>query len=53
VEAWAAKQPDKLTLSKAIRQLVKMGLAAVSPAEKVGKAAPAAAEAPSSRKNKS
>ena len=36
MEAWAAKQPDKLTLSKAIRQLVKMGLAAVSPAE-VGK----------------
>jgi hypothetical protein len=28
VEAWAAKQPDKLTLSKAIRALIERGLAA-------------------------
>ncbi len=28
VEAWVAKQPDKLTLSKAIRYLVQLGLAA-------------------------
>jgi hypothetical protein len=26
VEAWAAKQPDKLTLSKAIRRLIQYGL---------------------------
>src|SRR6266852_4589595 len=35
VEAWAAKQPDKLSLSKAIRRLVERGLAAgESPAPK-------------------
>jgi hypothetical protein len=27
VEAWAAEQPDNPSLSKAIRQLVKLGLA--------------------------
>jgi hypothetical protein len=30
VEAWAAKQSDKLTFSKAVRHLVKRGLAAES-----------------------
>ena len=28
VEEWAAKQPDKPTFSKAVRHLVKLGLAA-------------------------
>jgi hypothetical protein len=28
VEAWAAKQPEKLSLSRAIRRLVQLGLAA-------------------------
>jgi hypothetical protein len=28
VEAWAAQQPDKLTLSKAIRRLIELGLTA-------------------------
>jgi hypothetical protein len=28
VEDWAAKQPDKPTFSKAVRHLVKLGLAA-------------------------
>jgi len=38
VEAWAAKQPDKLSLSKAIRRLVERGLAAgESPAPKRGR----------------
>jgi hypothetical protein len=27
VEAWAAKQPEKLTLSKAIRRLLQLALA--------------------------
>jgi hypothetical protein len=31
VEAWAAKQADKLTLSKAIRALIERGLAAPAP----------------------
>jgi hypothetical protein len=35
VEAWAAKQPDKLTLSKAIRRLIQLGLD--SPAAKPGR----------------
>jgi len=30
IEAWAAQQPDKLTLSKALRRLVGMGLAAAA-----------------------
>jgi len=31
VEAWAAKQPNKLSLSMAIRRLVERGLAAGEP----------------------
>jgi len=31
VESWAAEQPDKLTFSKAVRHLVKLGLAAAAP----------------------
>jgi hypothetical protein len=37
VETWNAKQPDKLSLSKAVRALVKHGLAATARKPKAGK----------------
>jgi hypothetical protein len=51
VETWAAEQPDNPSLSKAIRRLVKLGLATVAKRVK-RKDDPARESAPVQRKRK-
>jgi hypothetical protein len=49
VEAWAAKQPEKLSLSKAIRSLVQLGLDASASGKSISAAAESA-HTPKARK---